>query len=241
MKNQNWIWIVIFLLEANTLLSAQNWGGNGIIGTGPKVKKTLTIDAFNGFTLGIGGNVYLTQGNTQSVTVEAQQNIIDNILTTVSDNHWNIRFDKNVRNYEGIKIWITVPILTKAYVSGSGNIIGETKFTKLNDLVVGVSGSGNIKLELEAQDIDGKISGSGDVKLGGVAKSLNISISGSGDFISDALRVQSATIHISGSGDATVHAEDSLEVRVSGSGDVRYRGRPKVVAKVSGSGDVKSM
>ncbi len=237
---------ITLLLNVALLLTvaaqAQNWGGwNGIEGKGPKVTKTLDLDNFTGFEMAVSGNVYIRQGSTQSVKIEAQQNIIDNLVTDVSDKNWKIKFDQNVRNYEGIKIWITIPTLTKAYVSGSGDIIGETKFTGLGNLMTGISGSGDIKLDVEAKDIEGKISGSGGVKLNGSANALNISISGSGDFFADGLKTQTSTIKVSGSGNCTVDASDALTVHVSGSGDVKYKGRPKVSAKVSGSGDVESM
>lgn len=241
---KNWRKIFVLTLAfaaAMTTITAQDWGWNGIKGEGPKVTKTLNLDNFDGFTMAISGNVYIKQGSKQSVTVEAQQNIIDNIVTEVSDKQWKIKFDKNVRHHDGIKIYITLPTLTKAYVSGSGDIIGETKFTGLNNLTTGVSGSGDIKLEVEAKDIDGKISGSGNVRLSGSANSINIGISGSGDFYADNLTVENGTVKISGSGDATVNASESLMVQVSGSGDVKYKGRPRLSAKVSGSGDVDPM
>lgn len=228
-------------ISITTSVTAQNWSWDGIKGEGSKVTKTLNVSSFDGFTIAIGGDVYLKQGSTQSVTIEGQQNIIDNILTEVSDKHWKIRFDKNVRNHDGVKIWITIPSLTKAYISGSGDIIGETKFTGVGNLVTGVSGSGDIKLEVEAKTIEGKISGSGNVRLGGSANSLSVSISGSGDFFADALKVADCTVSIAGSGDCTVDASENLQVKVSGSGDVKYKGRPRVSAKVSGSGDVESM
>jgi hypothetical protein len=237
--------IFVLLLASllfSNLATAQNWNGwNGIKGEGAKVKKTLELADFSGFTMAISGNVYLKQGSKQSVIVEAQQNIIDNILTQVTDKEWKIKFDKNVRNHDGIKVFITLPTLTKAYVSGSGDIIGETKFTGLGNLMTGISGSGNINLAVEAKDIEGKISGSGSVKLTGSANGLTIGISGSGDFIADGLKSQSGTISISGSGDCTVDAQDALTVKVSGSGDVKYKGRPRLSAKVSGSGEVDPM
>ncbi len=242
MKNGRKIFVLALAFAAFAITAtAQNWGWNGIKGEGPKVTKTLEVSSFDGFTMAISGNVYLKQGSKQSVTIEAQQNIIDNIVTDVSEKHWKIKFQENVRDHDGIKIYITIPTLTKAYVSGSGDIISETKFTGLNNLVTGISGSGNVRLDVEAQSIDGKISGSGNVRLAGSAKSITIGISGSGDFYADGLRSENGTIKISGSGDATVDASEALSVQVSGSGDVKYKGRPRLSAKVSGSGDVDPM
>lgn len=224
-----------------TSVTAQNWNWGSVRGEGPVVKETLNVDNFDAFTLAFSGNVYVKQGNTQSVVVEGQRNIIENIRTDVSGSHWKIRFDKSVRKHEGVNIYITVPTLTQANISGSGNVRSEGRFTGLGDFKTWVSGSGDIVMDIEADAISSGVSGSGDIKLSGTGNSLDISISGSGDVSAENLRVENCTVKISGSGDSSVHATGSLEVRVSGSGDVKYRGNPKVNAKMSGSGEVQPM
>lgn len=221
-------------------LSAQYWG-MGVKGSGPIVKKNLNVSDFKGFGLAISGNVYVQQGSKQSVTVEGQQNIIDNIVTVVENGYWKIRFDKNVHHLEKLNIYITVPTLDAVNLSGSGDIKGQNTFKDLGNLQVHLSGSGNINLSLEGQKVDTKVSGSGDIALSGKATAINIAISGSGDIYAKDLAVDSAQVQISGSGDANVNAKNDLSVRVSGSGDVFYRGRPRLNSKVSGSGEVSSL
>ncbi len=232
-----------FVFFAGTLLmtipvSAQNWGG-GIRGEGPKVTRELNIAKFDGFTLAIGGTIYVRQGSPQSVRIEAQENIIANLKTDVSGNTWKIGFEKNVRNHDGVKIWITTPTLTRAAVSGSGKIVGENRFTGLGDLELAISGSGDIEMDFDAQAVHSSISGSGDMELQGRAASHQVRISGSGDIKAYDLVTGISDIRISGSGDCQVNANDDLSISTSGSGDVYYRGRPRVKAKVSGSGKVE--
>lgn len=238
MKSKLLLFALLFLtLSCN---NAQNWLGSGIKGEGPIVKQAIEVDQFTGFTLTTSGNVYLKRGNTQSVEIESHQNIIDNIERKVEDKIWKIKFDKNVRNYKELNIYITIPTLSRAYISGSGDIISEDKFTGLDELQVGISGSGDIKLDVEANKIQSKISGSGDIALRGKARDLEIRISGSGDISGYNLVVDNCNVSISGSGDVEVHANEELYVRASGSGDVFYKGRPRVNSKVSGSGNVMS-
>lgn len=234
--------IFTLILTLATSVTAQNWDwGGGIKGEGPTVKETLKVDDFESFTLAFSGNVYVKQGNTQSVVVEGQKNIIDNIETEVNGKHWRIKFDKSVRKHDGVKIYITVRTLTEASISGSGDIFSEGKFTGLGDFKTRVSGSGDIHMDVEAKTVSSSISGSGGIKLRGSANTLDIQISGSGDVYAEDLEVTDCTVRVSGSGDCKVHATGSLDVRVSGSGDVKYKGNPRVKAKMSGSGDVESM
>jgi hypothetical protein len=232
------IYLMVALLFVTYALSAQ-W--RGITGEGPKVKKTLQVAEFDRVSLSISGDLYIRQGNTQSVEIEAQQNIIDNIRTEVKDDRWKIRFDRNVRRHSGVTIWVTVTDLEEVGLSGSGSIRGENKFS-VDDLWTSVSGSGDLTLEVEASgDLAASISGSGNIDLEGSSRDLEVSISGSGNVDAEALTTATCEVHVSGSGNTRCHATESLTANISGSGDVYYRGNPHVKARVSGSGDVQSL
>lgn len=239
MKNWKTLFSTLtFCLVLTASLSAQNWWKSGIKGEGPVVEQNLQLDEIEGITLAFSGNVYIKQGNTQSVKVVGQQNIIDNIKREVSNGHWKIGFDRPVRNHDKLNVYITIPTLNRAVVSGSGNISTEGKFKTSGDAYVGVSGSGNIDLNLSASSIESKISGSGNIALGGSTNDMSIHISGSGSVKAYELEAANCSVSISGSGGAKVNVNDDLSVRISGSGDVYYKGRPRVKSKVSGSGDV---
>lgn len=222
-------------------LSGQYGWGNGMRGEGASTTRDLSIDNFTGFKLSLPANVYLRQGSTQSVRVEGQANIIDNITTEVSGGVWRIGFKQNVRESIDLKIFITIPTLTEAWVSGSGSVIGETMFSGLDQLSLGVSGSGDLRLEFEANQVESKVSGSGDLNLNGRVRQQQMVISGSGDIEAYGLVSESAQATISGSGTCKLNATQALQATVSGSGDIFYKGNPgQVQSKVSGSGDISS-
>lgn len=239
MKTTKYFFLLLslqFLISCHT--DGQSWYKTGIKGEGPKVTETLDLPAFDAVSLQISGNVYLRQGSPQSVKIEAQQNILDQIVREVNGNHWKIKFDQNVRNHDGVKIWITIPHLTSLAVSGSGDIQGETAFTNLGALNLAVSGSGNIALNADSKSLDVGISGSGDMDLAGSTGECDIRISGSGDVEAFDLAASSCKVKISGSGDASVRVSNDLEVGIAGSGDVYYKGSPRIKSKISGSGEV---
>ncbi len=233
------LWALSLIVISTASLPAQSWWGNGIKGEGPVVERELQLDDFHSFSMGINGKVYLQQGRQQSVRVEAQENIIENIETEVRNGYWKITFDENVRRHDAIRIYISIPDLQVAKVSGSGDIIGESRFTGLDEVELGISGSGSLSLDLDARDLESTISGSGNMEIAGKSGKHQIRISGSGDVDAHELVTRESYIRISGSGDVEVHATEKLEVSTSGSGDVYYAGRPRVKAQVSGSGDVE--
>ncbi|MCB0638253.1 MAG: DUF2807 domain-containing protein [Lewinella sp.] len=206
-------------------------------GAGPIVSEVITLPSFDAIIVDMAADVFLTQGDEQSVTIEAKANIIDEIERRVSGGVWRIDTDRCVRDADQVTIYITVPDLRMVKISGSGDVVGENTF-EVGDMELNISGSGDIDLGLIADDVDAKISGSGNIMLDGQADELHINISGSGEVRAFDLPVRESSVIISGSGDAEVTVEESLTIRISGSGDVFYRGNPTLDISVSGSGDV---
>lgn len=210
-----------------------------IHGEGDIVKQEIQLETLTGVGLAINADVILTQGSSQKVVMEGQQNVLDNIKRTVKGGSWSIGYEKNVRNAKPVTIRITMATLDEVAVSGSGNVSAIGTFTGLEDVETAVSGSGGIHLAIEAGKVEAAISGSGEIILKGTARSLEAAISGSGDVDAQDLKTTDCEVAISGSGDVAVNCTGTLEAAISGSGDVRYKGdAPKVRASVSGSGDV---
>ena len=215
---------------------AQNW--ESIKGEGKVITQEIKLENIHGVSLGISGKLILTQGNTQRITIEGQQNIIDNIKRETRGGHWNIEFDKNVKDAEPITVTITLPQLDEIGLGGSGTITSTNKFNGLDDLEINISGSGHLEFDFDAKETEVNLSGSAKAIITGASPKLEINISGSGNVTAKDLTAASCEIAISGSGDAAVNVNGDLSASISGSGDVTYRGKANVDAAVSGSGSV---
>ena len=235
----------LFLMTCLILLLGSSCGLNDdesifgcIDGEGGTITEELVLDNFTKIKLKIAADVYVTQGDTQKVEVKGQQNVIHQMDLDVNGETWEIELDDCVRNYDELKVYITIPEIKELNISGSGMIYGENNFA-VGDLKLRISGSGDIDLGLtESTDVDSKISGSGKIKLAGVADRFKLHISGSGDYRAFDLETEDGDIKISGSGDAEVTVNDELDVEISGSGDVYYKGDPDLRLDISGSGNV---
>ena len=198
----------------------------------------LEMNDFKGVDLKIAADVYITQGNEQKVLVEGQQNIVDLLELDIQDKVWDIELDECIRDYEELRIFITLPEIDYLAISGSGDLYGENIF-EVNDIDLRISGSGDMKATVDAKYVDARISGSGNMRLKGITEEFDFRISGSGDFKAFELESLVGDIRISGSGDAEVWVQDELDIKISGSGDVYYRGYPILNVNITGSGDVR--
>ncbi|MEZ5104319.1 MAG: head GIN domain-containing protein [Draconibacterium sp.] len=204
------------------------------------------VPSFSKISLRISGNLYLKQGEKQSVKIVAKESTLEDIITEVKDRTLNIRFPSNFvfKKYDPgkIDIYVTVPEVDGLSISGSGDILAENINTRILDLAV--SGSGDIKIgELSSERISGSISGSGNVRIekGGVADELSVSISGSGGFDAAEYEADDVIVRISGSGNCKITTNGSIKARIAGSGNVYYSGNPSIDSSVAGSGKVREM
>jgi len=206
---------------------------NGLI-----VTEEIEVEPFNGISFDVAGNVFIQQGSEQNVMVETHQSIIPGISSTVRDGIWNIRFLECYNRYDKFDVYITVPELNFAALSGSGNIFGETPF-ETERFDVTLPGSGNIDLEIIAELVDANISGSGNIIVTGESDQLLAFISGSGNIFAFDMGSNTCQVRISGSGNCDVFVNNQLDVQISGSGSVRYKGNPPTVnSTITGSGSV---
>lgn len=206
-------------------------------GRGDMTTEELYLSDFESIQLNIAADVYISQGPQLEVIVEGQRNIINLLETDVRNGEWEIEFDKCVKNYDKLDIFITMPEVKEITLAGSGDIFTESVI--LGDAIkLNISGSGTIFADVDAEDVEGRISGSGRINLGGVCDDLDFTISGSGELSAFDLLSEFGDITISGSGDAEVFIENTLKIRIPGSGNVFYKGNPDLDVIITGSGSV---
>lgn len=227
-------------------------------------RETRNVSTFTKISFRVPGKLYLRQGAIQKVEIEGKKDVLKEIDTDVDggklvigkEGSWNWNWGNDD---DEVNVYITVKDIEALSVSGSGDLIGETKITS-GDLDLNVSGSGSLKIETDASgDLEADVSGSGDIDLKGRCKSFSSDVSGSGkvmmsinisekaDFgVSGSGKImasgsaQKVKVSISGSGKvlASDLVTNSCEVRISGSGDVEINVKSELDANISGSGTV---
>jgi hypothetical protein len=210
--------------------------GNGTIKTDER-----TVQSFDKIKCSGSYDVELTQGNSSTVKIETDENLLPYIETKVNGDELVIRTedDVNIRSSDKIKIYITTPKLEGFKLSGSGNIKTTNKFTGGDHLDLNIAGSGDIHFDVNTPKINSSISGSGDIYLTGETRDSRIDIAGSGNYHADDLKSENATIKIAGSGDAWLFVDDQLDINIAGIGNVYYKGNALVKQKIAGTGRIE--
>lgn len=231
--------LIPFLMLISFNLYAQPW--KIVAGNGNLKNEVRQVTEFTSLYVRGSMDVQIEHGTSNSIKVEADENLLPYIETIVKNGELVIQPKNNVQLKSRSKIVVHVSMIqiNGLKLSGSGNITGNGPFTNSGETEMSVSGSGDIHLNtVDFNDLDASVSGSGNIRLeGGSVNTLKISVSGSGNIDCSKAESKSAEVKISGSGNAKVMAEKSLDARISGSGNVYYKGSPASIStKIMGSG-----
>lgn len=235
-------------------------GRRTVRGSGDVVEGTRAVSGVTGVELAAIGHLTIEVGDTESLRIEAQEDLIEYLETEVRNGRLTIgtRDNVNLRSARPVNYYLTVTGLDTIAISSSGDI--KAPDLRAERFSVAISSSGNLDMgDLRAGTLTVEISSSGDVTMGvlnadtlevnisstgdldiagGEVKGQKVTISSSGKYTAQDLASDEADVRLNSNGSATLWVRNDLKARLSSSGDLRYRGNPTVDATTSSSGDV---
>jgi Putative auto-transporter adhesin, head GIN domain len=233
---------IIILLVAGLISGC---GFQMVTGSGKIASETRSVNGFTSVTLAGIGNVYLTQGEAESVRIEAEDNLIPYFDTSVQGTTLKIGVKDqyiglSIRPNLPVKFFVTLPRIEAVTLAGSGNIFATA--IQAGALKISLSGSGDISAgTLTATNLDLQLSGSGNLSFATVtADQVTANITGSGNIKLDKLEADTINSKTAGSGNITVAGVvTGQSAEILGSGDYRAAGLTSELTtlRITGSGD----
>jgi len=207
--------------------------------------QSRNVASFSKISVSSGIDLYLTQGTTESVRVEADADLIDKIITEVNGETLRI-YVKNTSAWnwgwnKTRKVYVTFDDLSSLDASAGSDVEakGEVKVEKIN---ISASSGSDVEFErLFAQSVRVEASSGADAEVAGETKNLTVDSSSGSDIDCEDLLSEVCKASASSGSDITVYVTQSLEANASSGGDISYKGNPsqKDIDESSG-GDVSS-
>ena len=204
---------------------------------------TRQASGFNAVTISGGIDLYITQGNSFSVKVEAAEDLQEKIFTEVHNGTLEIYFkSKDIFNWSlrsrNMKARVTMPDLTRINASGGSDVYSQNVW-KVNELNITASGGSDIKFELTGGKLGCKASGGSDMTLRGKISVFMINATGGSDVNAKDLQAVKVNATASGGSDINVNVMTELIAAANGGSDIYYKGNPtKVTKDNSGGSDI---
>lgn len=204
------------------------------------------LTGFSAVSVAGSFDVYIVQGSTESVKVDAPSDVIGRIVTEVEGGVLKIYTKRenmswNWSSNKKVVVYLAIKDVNAISLSGSGDVFFK-EGVRANSLKLKLTGSGDLTGKVDVKNLESSVSGSGDITITGRAENSSVSVVGSGDFTAQSLSTSNTAVSVRGSGDARVNASDKIDASVVGSGDIHYTGSVKSVnTSKAGSGSISRM
>ena len=199
---------------------------------------TLKLGSYSKIQFDGGYEVVLIQGDEESITIEANKDIIGSIKTSIENNKLHVYYDKDVQHN---KILVTLKFknIDELEINGAASLKCHQSLN-LTSLKLHVAGGATITLPVNIENIELVLDGGTNVDLTGKAVKANFKLNGAGKIDAENLLAENLKVEIAGAGYARVNASKEINAIVSGVGAIEYSGNPaKVKSEVNGIGSVK--
>jgi hypothetical protein len=210
------------------------------VGSGNVVTEERNVSGFDSISISSSMNLIIEQTGSESLKIEAEDNIIPLVKTSVIGKELVIRLAfGSFISIKPINCYVTVKDLEGLKVSSSAS--ANCKELTTDKLDINMSSSGRANLVVHANELNANLSSSAVLKISGDAVKQSIKVSSSGNYEAENLLSKECTVRASSSGSATVNVSDLLNVNISSSGQVNYIGKPEIHQEISSSGSLNNI
>jgi len=226
---------VILLAGSCNIIDQQRIKGNGKI-----VSKTYDLKDFSSIDIGNASYVFLKQDSVFSVKIETDENLFQYIIAGVEEGELDIdeKNDFDLKPSNDIKIYISMPVVKKAALSGASTLKGDNKILQEEPFALDISGASNATIQVKAPSVQMDVSGASTLNITGETRDIRGEASGASTIHGFDLKAETTNIEASGASTANVFASVQLTADASGASSIKYMGNPKVSSSANGAGSV---
>ena len=198
--------LVLFLVTGCGL--SGNLGFRTVRGSGNVITEARNVFGFVGVDVCCGMELNLTQGVSEALEIEADDNFMPEIVTKVVNGKLTIAYQDTTnvsyRPSQPVRLYLTVVDLREVAISGGGKLNMETFASDRFELQLS-GGSDAVLGELVSDQFNLNISGGGDIEAGSIkADRVMFDLSGGSDAAIKMLDGESLTLDMSGGGKAVI-------------------------------------
>lgn len=210
-------------------------------GSGKLVNQTKSVSGVNQVSLDGIGTLIIQQGDQESLTIEAEDNIMPHIQSNVNGNRLELKYDTNTPSpTKTVKFYLTLKDPNTISLSGAGKV--ESTGLKTSSLTLSINGAGEGNMSgLDLGKLTVNISGAGRVVMAGKTTEQTVTISGAGEYFARELQSNTATMTINGAGKGTLNVSGIFNAIINGGGEINYLGNPQLNQQINGAGSIKQI
>jgi len=194
-----------------------------------------TSQKFTKIKVSTGLDLYLSQGTKNKVTLEADENLHDIIITEVNDGVLKIYSEKNIWQAKARKVYVTVKNL-EGLTATSGSDVYTEDVLKVETIKISATSGADIRIALDADTVETSATSGSDIRISGTANNHTSRANSGASIEAYKLISKNATVNVSSGADINIYASESINAKASSGGDIDFKGNPREINKKSSSG-----
>lgn len=211
--------------------------GDGKKGNGVVVDEPRNItEQFTEVYASEGIDVFVTQADDFSISVEADENVIDLIGTDIQNGRLKIHAIENIGRATK-NVYVTLPNITSLQTSSGADLVTKNMI-RADKIELEASSGSDLHAEVTANEVVAETSSGADIKVSGTTESLYADASSGSDIRARDLLAKRCNADASSGADISVNVSESLVADASSGADISYTGEASVQKKKSVSGSV---
>jgi len=203
-------------------------------GNGNVVIKERKVDReFNQIEVSGGLNVILTPTTSESISVEADENLHDYIITSIEHNILKIYPKENISSHAVKNVMVSFKNLIKISANSGSSIYG-TQTISQPLLELSTSSGSAMDLDLITSSLTCSTASGSTITLKGNADKFQAKASSGSTINSEDLKVLFANTKATSGAGITVNVSKELLANAASGGDIRYAGNPSKIDTSAG-------
>ncbi len=215
----------------------------GISGSGNVISEERKVEGFSGISVSAGINLFISQGSSESLKIEAEDNIIPLLITEVKNGKLEIHYKQlwpiNLGLKKPVNVYATLKELNNLDVSSGATVKSEEINT--DSIKINLSSGASGELSIQASSTDVNLSSGTNMKISGKTDVQKIDLSSGSSYDALDFVSKTAVIDASSGSSAKINVSDSLDVNISSGGLVQYKGTPKISSDISSGATLKNI
>lgn len=203
-----------------------------------------SVSGFSTVKISSGVQVFLTQGETESVRIEARGFSKDDIIARVDGGElklsirlqgWLGNNKANRNNSRFVKAYLTARQLTEITVTSGAQLTGEGTF-KAEKLAIHSKSGAEITVNVVATDVELSAGAGANATVEGTAQTVSANASGGAEVRANDLKTNTVQADASSGGNVRVYAENELFMRATTGGSISHSGPGRIVSRKTSLG-----
>jgi Putative auto-transporter adhesin, head GIN domain len=211
---------------ASIVFVATSCNSTRITGSGSVVRRPFRLDGFTRLDVQDAFNVSVRRGETDSVVLRVDDNLVDrlDVRVTSGELHIGLRPRTSTR-HATLEAEVTMRSLT-AIAAGGASEVTLPDVTDSEHLEVKLSGASRLEGGFAAGTATFGLSGSSDAEIHGTGTTVTVEARGASQLSMDEFQIGSLSVSLSGASQASVSVTDTIAADLSGASILTYRGDP---------------